>query len=135
MYNTSPARSCVSASAVLPVRRSNAIVCFGHLKPQLAKLKREQYGASAERIRCLFDQMELLLEELEADASEDALVAEAGAKKTASVRSLERKPPMRKPFPEHLPRERVVVPSPFSSFTRSNDSTVPHEQSAKSNRA
>lgn len=58
--------------------------------------------------------MELQLEELEADASADALFAEASARKTASVRSFERKPPVRKPFPEHLPRERVVVPSPCS---------------------
>ena len=58
--------------------------------------------------------MELQLEELEADASEDALVAEVAAEKTASVRSFERKPPVKKPFPEHLPRERVVVPSSCS---------------------
>ena len=87
---------------------------IAHLKLQIAKLKREQYGASAERTRRLLDQMELQLEELEADASEDALVADAAAEKTASVRSFERKPPVKKPFPEHLPRERVVVPSPCS---------------------
>ena len=85
-----------------------------HLKLQIAKLKREQFGASAERTRRLLDQLELQLEELEADASEDALVAEAAAQKTAAVRSFERKAPARKPFPDHLPRERVVVPSPCS---------------------
>ncbi len=79
-----------------------------------AKLKRDQYGASAERTRRLLEQLELQLEELEADASEDALVAEAAAEKTATVRSFERKAPVKKPFPEHLPRERVVVPSPCS---------------------
>ena len=67
---------------------------IAHLKLQIAKLKREQYGASAERTRRLLDQMELQLEELEADASEDALVAEVAAEKTASVRSFERKPPV-----------------------------------------
>ena len=95
-------------------RESARDALIAHLKLQIAKLKREQYGASAERTRRLLDQMELQLEELEADASEDALVAEAAAEKTASVRSFERKPPARKPFPEHLPRERVVVPSPCS---------------------
>ncbi len=95
-------------------RESANAALIAHLKLQIAKLKREQYGASAERTRRLLDQMELQFEELEADASEDALVAEAAAEKTASVRSFERKPPVKKPFPEHLPRERVVVPSPCS---------------------
>lgn len=96
-------------------RESATAALIAHLKLQIAKLKREQYGASAERTRRLLDQMELQLEELEADASEDALVAEDAAEKTASVRSFERsKPPARKPFPEHLPRERIVVPSPCS---------------------
>lgn len=95
-------------------RESARDALIAHLRLQIAKLKREQYGASAERTRRLLDQMELQLEELEADASEDALVAEAAAEKTASVRNFERKPPVKKPFPEHLPRERVVVPSPCS---------------------
>ena len=93
-------------------RESATAALIAHLKLQIAKLKREQYGASAERTRRLLDQMELQLEELEADASEDTLVAEAAAEKTASVRSFERKAPARKPFPDHLTRERVVVPSP-----------------------
>ncbi len=95
-------------------RESATAALIAHLKLQIAKLKREQYGASAERTRRLLDQMELQLEELEADASEDTLVAEAAAEKTANVRSFQRKAPARKPFPEHLPRERVVVPSPCS---------------------
>ncbi len=95
-------------------RESARDALIAHLKLQIAKLKREQYGASAERTRRLLDQLELQLEELEADASEDALVAEAAAQKTANVRSFERKAPARQPFPEHSPRERVVVPSPCS---------------------
>ena len=95
-------------------RESATEALIAHLKLQIAKLKREQYGASAERTRRLLDQMELQLEELEADASEDARVAEAAAQKTASARSFERKAPARKPFPEHLPRERVIVPAPCS---------------------
>lgn len=95
-------------------RESARDAMIAHLKLQIAKLKREQYGTSAERTRRLLDQLELQLEELEADASEDALVAEAAAEKAATVRSFERKAPARKPFPDHLPRERVVVPSPCS---------------------
>lgn len=87
---------------------------IAHLKLQIAKLKREQYGPSAERSRRLLDQMELQLEELEADAAEDDLIAEEAAAKTTTVIAFERKRPARKPFPDHLPRERVVVPAPCS---------------------
>lgn len=87
---------------------------IAHLKLQIAKLKREQYGPSAERSRRLLDQMELQLEELEADAAEDDLIAEEAAARTTTVMAFERKRPARKPFPDHLPRERVVVPAPCS---------------------
>lgn len=87
---------------------------IAHLKLQIAKLKREQYGPSAERSRRLLDQMELQLEELEADAAEDDLIAEEAAARTTTVTAFERKRPARKPFPEHLPRERVMVPAPCS---------------------
>ena len=87
---------------------------IAHLKLQIAKLKREQYGPSAERSRRLLDQMELQLEDLEADAAEDDLIAEEAAAKTTTITAFERKRPTRKPFPDHLPRERVVVPAPCS---------------------
>jgi transposase len=95
-------------------RESAIEALIAHLKLQIAKLKREQYGPSAERSRRLLDQMELQLEELEADAAEDDLIAEEAAAKTTTVTAFERKRPARKPFPDHLPRERVVVPAPCS---------------------
>jgi transposase len=95
-------------------RESATEAMIAHLKLQIAKLRREQYGPSAERSRRLLEQMELQLEDLEADTSEDGLVAEAAAAKTTSVTPFERKKPVRKPFPEHLPRERVVIPAPCS---------------------
>ena len=95
-------------------RESAIEAVIAHLKLQIAKLKREQYGASAERSRRLLEQMELQLEDLEADSAEDNLVAEEAAAKTSRVTAFERKRPARKPFPEHLPRERVVVPAPCS---------------------
>ena len=57
--------------------------------------------------------MELQLEEAEADAAEDELAAEH-TKPSTTVRSFARKRPARKPFPDHLPRERVVIPAPQS---------------------
>ena len=53
------------------------------------------------------------LEDAEADATEDELAAERTAPSTL-VKSFERKRSARKPFPEHLPRERIVVAAPQS---------------------
>ena len=97
------------ARAANAVARESAIeAVIAHLKLQIAKLRREQYGASAERSRRLLEQMELQLEDLEADANEDDLAAA----NTTSVTRFGRRRPVRKPFPEHLPRERVVIPAP-----------------------
>jgi transposase len=79
---------------------------------EIAKLKRQIYGPRTERTARLLDQMELELEELEADATEDEIAAERAAAKTTNVAPFTRKRPSRQPFPEHLPRERVVVPAP-----------------------
>jgi transposase len=56
--------------------------------------------------------MELELEEAEAAATEDEIAAERAAAKTTNVAPFTRKRPSRQPFPEHLPRERVVIPGP-----------------------
>jgi transposase len=58
--------------------------------------------------------MELELEELEASATEDELEAEMAAAETTEVKAFTRRKPSKKPFPEHLPRERVVIPGPTS---------------------
>ena len=100
--------------ATAKAKASATDALIAHLKLQIAKLRREQYGPSAERSRRLLDQLELQLEELEATASEDDLAAEIAAAKTTGVAAFERKRPARKPFPEHLPRERVVLPAPCS---------------------
>jgi hypothetical protein len=58
---------------------------IAHLKLQNAKLRREQYGASAERTERLLAQFELGYEDLEADAAEDELAAEFAAAKTTTI--------------------------------------------------
>ncbi|MCF1469858.1 IS66 family transposase [Agrobacterium vitis] len=98
-----------AASAKALVSHSEALIA--RLKLEIDKVRRELYGSRSERKARLLEQMELQLEELEADAGEDELAAEIVAKASA-VRSFERKRPSRKPFPEHLPRERVVIPAP-----------------------
>ena len=100
--------------AAAKARASATDALIAHLKLQIAKLRREQYGPSAERSRRLLDQLELQLEELEASASEDELAAEQAVAKTTRVAGFERKRPARKPLPAHLPRERVVIPGPCS---------------------
>jgi transposase len=100
------------AAAHAKLSDSDAIIA--HLKLQIAKLKREQYGQSSERSSRLIDQLELQLEEVEATASEDDLLAEMAAAKTTQVAAFTRKKPARKPFPEHLPRERILHPTPAS---------------------
>jgi transposase len=85
---------------------------IAHLRLQIAKLQRERFGQRSERSARLLDQLELQLEDLEASATEDELAAEKAAAKTTEVAAFTRKRPSRKPFPEHLPRERVIVPGP-----------------------
>nr|WP_281401936.1 IS66 family transposase [Mesorhizobium caraganae] len=100
-----------AASAKALVSHSEAVIA--RLKLEIEKVRRELYGSRSERKARLLEQMELQLEELEADASEDELAAETAAK-ASTVRVFERKRPSRKPFPEHLPRERVVIAAPTS---------------------
>jgi transposase len=84
---------------------------IAHLKREIEKLRRAIYGPRPERTARLLDQLELQLEEAEADATEDELAAEQATRSTP-IKSFERKRPRRKPFPDHLPRERVVVAAP-----------------------
>ena len=87
---------------------------IAYLKLEIEKLRRDLYGVRSERKARLLDQLELQLEELEATAGEDELAAEQAAAKTTTVEAFSRRKPARKPFPDHLPRERVVVPAPTS---------------------
>jgi transposase len=87
---------------------------ISHLKLEIEKLRRQLYGTRSERKARLLEQMELQLEELEAAATEDELAAEKAAARTQTVKSFQRKRPSRKPFPDHLPRERLVIPGPES---------------------
>jgi len=100
-------RSLTQARAV--VSTSEAMI--KHLRLEIAKLRREQCGRSPERRARLIDQMELQLEELEAAAIEDELVAEMVARITP-VAGVQRRRPARKAFPEPLPRERVAIEAP-----------------------
>ncbi|SEM42705.1 Transposase, partial [Roseovarius azorensis] len=105
------------AATKAELAQSNAVVSASEaliagLKLEIAMLKRDKYGRRAERTARLIDQLELQLEEMETTAAEDAIRAEQAAEKTTKVAGFERRKPVKKPFPEHLPRERVVVEAP-----------------------
>jgi transposase len=85
---------------------------IAHLKLEIEKLRRTLYGSRSERTGRLLAQMELQLEDLEASATEDELAAESAAAQTQVVPSFGRRRPSRQPFPDHLPRERVIIPAP-----------------------
>jgi transposase len=87
---------------------------IGYLKLEIEKLRRQIYGSRSERKARLLEQMELQLEELEATATEDELAAQTAAARSQTVKPFQRKRPSRKPFPDHLPRERVVIAAPNS---------------------
>jgi transposase len=100
--------------AIATAQNAEDDATIAYLKLEIAKLKRQQLGQTSERSSRLIDQMELQLEELEATASEDDLLAEIAVAKTTNVAAFTRRQPSRKPFPAHLPRERIVHASPTS---------------------
>src|ERR1700693_2993756 len=106
----------LAEAAAARAQQSDDQALIAHLKLQIEKLNRDRYGPRSERTARLLDQLELTLEELEASATEDELAAEMAAARTANatttVASFTRKRPSRQPFPDHLPRERVIVPGP-----------------------
>jgi transposase len=78
-------------------------VLLEKLKIELLRLKRMRFGRSSEQLDAKIAQLELTLEELEANQSE---IAPAAAPITEE--RLERSKPVRKALPSHLPRESVV---------------------------
>jgi transposase len=115
-----------ATAAEADLARARAVVSTSEamiagLKLEIALLKRDKYGRSAERSAKLLDQMELQLGDLIEDAAEDRVRAE---QKTTKVGAFERRKPVKKAFPEHLPRERVVVEAPSTCSCCGSDRIV-----------
>ena len=70
------------------------------LRLELARLRRMKFGRSSEKLAQQINQLELVLEELEASRAQLPAVPAALAPRLPR--------PARKPLPEHLPRESVV---------------------------
>jgi predicted nuclease with TOPRIM domain len=83
-----------------------------HLKAQRAKLRRARFGRSSEKLDQQIAQLELLLEDLEESAAQDeakdTAVEESSSDQTRPA-ARRRKPAVRRPLPEHLPRETVEL--------------------------
>ncbi len=74
------------------------------LKVQLARVRREQYGQSSERLTAEVGQLEMLIGDLEANQAQAA----AAAKAACTTPAKPRQQPVRKPLSAHLPRETVL---------------------------
>ena len=98
--------------AVARAKASEDMALIAQQKLRIAKLERQVYGQRSERSARLIDQLSLTFEELEASATEDELAAEAAVAKATTVAAFTRKRPERNTFPDHLPRERVVIDPP-----------------------
>jgi hypothetical protein len=86
---------------------------IARLRLEIEKLRRELYGSRSERKARLLEQMEAAARGSGGGRIRGrARCREGGWPDTQTVRSFERKRPSRKPFPEHLPRERVVIAAP-----------------------
>ncbi|HEY5798271.1 MAG TPA: IS66 family transposase [Bosea sp. (in: a-proteobacteria)] len=105
-------RDVAAELAVARARASEDLALIAHQKLRIAKLERQIYGPRSERSERLIDQLALHFEELEASATEDELAAELAVAKATLVAGFTRKCPDRNTFPDHLPRERVVIDPP-----------------------
>lgn len=102
----------VAEAANVRAMLSDSDALIAALELKIEKLRRELRGQRSERTACLLDQLELQLEELVMAASEDEAAAQAAAARTSRVRSFTRKRPVRKPWPEDIERERVIIAPP-----------------------
>jgi transposase len=99
--------------AVAQAKAAEDMAIIAHQKLVIEKLQRQIYGQTSERSARLTDQLEMTFEELEATATEAELLAEMAVSEATHVAGFTRsRPHTRLNFPEHLPRERVVVPGP-----------------------
>src|SRR6202790_1955430 len=118
------AARAMHAEAELAVARAKASddqALIANQQLQIEKLRRQIYGPRSERTSRLLEQAELQFEELESSPTEDEIAAEMAVAKTTTVAAFTRKRPARKPFPEHLPRQRVIVPGPTACLCCGGD--------------
>ena len=80
-----------------------------HLNAMLAKLRRGKYGSSSEKLDAEIRQLELWVDDAEISLAAAEVKAASEAQAQQMPAKLPRKPAVRKPLPDHLPREIVVL--------------------------
>jgi transposase len=108
----------LSAAAVELAAAKNGLVVtqltIEKLKAQIAKFRREKFGASSERVDRALEQLELALEEAEAAKAEaiasqpQAIESEASDTETAPAEDAKREKKKRRQLPAELPRRDVI---------------------------
>jgi len=109
-YQT-PAEEIAALRCELATARAQlgtAAVEIEHLRMQLAALRRQQYGQSSERLDAEIVQLELRLEDLEESEAERQAAIPDPAPSPSNFPTKPRAKAVRKPLPDHLPRETVV---------------------------
>jgi transposase len=91
--------------AIVRAELTSARLRIEQYKTQLAQLRRMQFGRSSEKLDTQIEQLELMLEDLE--EGEAARTAPAAPRLTDQP-PRERRQPVRRPLPDHLPREEIV---------------------------
>ena len=100
MPKTLPATLAESNALVLEMR-----FVIEKLRLQIAGLHRARFGSSSEAIDSIVDQMELTLEDL---ITEQAAILQGQPDVDKTIAEAETKQkPVRKPLPEHLPRDII----------------------------
>ena len=82
------------------------------LKIELARLKRQRFGQSSERFAHQIEQLELHLEDIEADLAEELAPHPDLAEQLERERNKQKIKPVRKPLPDFLPRKTITIPAP-----------------------
>jgi len=77
-------------------------------KAQLQKLRRMQFGRSSEKLDAQIAQLELMLDDLEEGEAERTAAPVILDSNEADRPKRERRQPVRRPLPDHLPREEIV---------------------------
>ena len=80
---------------------SSSALKIEHLKLLIAELKRMQFGRKSEKLDRQIEQLELKLEDLQAEQAQADAAPQTSSKKTRTTRE-------RKPLPAHLPRDEQI---------------------------
>ena len=87
---------------------TGARLLIEHYKAQLQKLRRMQFGRSSEKLDAQIAQLELMLEDLEEGEAARTASPVISDSNEADRPKRERRQPVRRPLPDHLPREEIV---------------------------